>query len=609
MLGEPLIFSRVFLFMGARPSLNMQSISDHDYDSVTSAEQQPPQARTPAEVDKLLSSAIAQALAPLQDSVNKLSAHVFKGSGILGDSGAGPSGIHTVVPRKVIKHDAGHLEGFNKLAEVFHKSARTLRSAPYREEDLPGYTGGESTPDFDPEEGFPDGGEGEDEEVFEDDDNSSDNMFDSDRSWRPRSSCSDIGDGDQVHADRFDPTCIFRPQTSDWVPDKKTADNVAAKIRQPLSQEVRSRLRSECPRPSLPNGVASTPELDPKLCTFFAKYMKDPKKGIDRSWRACQDKLLDVVGPLTKIIELAERSRESGLPLPTDDVAGWTQRAMCLLGNANCDLSTECRRSLLLKIDPKLGELSSSEAGSVAQGTLFGDPFIKELGKFVATFSALDKAQASMKKIFPKKVFGGAGRGRGRSSGRQFNQGPNRAQAKRNNGWNDGRQGTFYHCRGGKGQGRGCGGNQNSRGFNGKLGNPLSCSFGVQDFSVSGKLGRFNVRSLGVRDSSRFSHRVLRVSRPNFSPTPFGFFCLRDRSDRSRSSRSSFKRCYHPLPSSSARFLKQNLSGRKERKRLQTGYQSQVLQRVVDLPAFQDGRNPSAQGPSSPERLVGPVRP
>ncbi|KAJ1203661.1 hypothetical protein NDU88_007445 [Pleurodeles waltl] len=157
---------------------------------------------------------------------------------------------------------------------------------------------------------------------------------------------------------------------------------------------MRARLRAECPRPTLPDKVAATPAFDPKMCTFFAKYVKDPKKGIDRSWRACQDKLLDVVGPLTQIIQLAERAKLSSTPLQMDVVAGWAQSALCLPSNGNCAISAERRSSLLIKIDLKLGELSSSEAGAVAQGNLFGDPFVKELGKFVATFSVLDKAQS-----------------------------------------------------------------------------------------------------------------------------------------------------------------------------------------------------------------------
>ncbi|XP_078508555.1 uncharacterized protein LOC144768622 [Lissotriton helveticus] len=456
--------------MGTSFSANMQSGPSTVEMVAPNVQPQLTPLHPPAEVDRLLSSAIAQALAPLQDSVNKLSAHVFRNdTGVFGDSGAGSSGVPCALPRTARKRDAGHLEGFSKLSEVFRKSARTLRSAPYREEESPGETGGFATQDLDPEEGSPlEGYDEEDEYVDEDEDASSEDFSDVSRSWRPKPSAPSLTEGDLAPPNMFDPSTIVRPRSSEWFPEQSTADYVAAKLRQPLPQDVRLRLRSECPRPSLPFRVACTPEIDPKLCTFFAKYIKDPKKGIDRSWKACQDKLLDVVGPLTKIIETAQRSKESGLPMSVDDVAGWSQRAMCLLGNANCALSAERRRSLLLKIDPKLGELSSSEAGPIAQGALFGDPFVKELGKFVATFSALDKAQASMKKFFPRKVFGGAGRGRGRSSGRQVQQGPNRGQFKRNNGWNDGRQGTFYPSRGGRGQGKGRGGFQsNSRGFNG----------------------------------------------------------------------------------------------------------------------------------------------
>ncbi|KAJ1148937.1 hypothetical protein NDU88_001761 [Pleurodeles waltl] len=229
------------------------------------------------------------------------------------------------------------------------------------------------------------------------------------RPWRPGPSIPESRDPGESDSDMFEPEGIYHPRSSEWHPDPKVADYVASKLRQPLDKEIRARLRVECPRPTLPDRVASTPDIDPKMCTFFGKYVKDPKKGIDRSWRACQHKLLDIVGPLTQIIQLAEQAKMSNTHLQTDVVAGWAQRALCLLSNANCAISEERRRSLLIKIDPKLGELSTSEAGAEAQGHLFGDPFVKELGKFVATFSALDKAQSSIKKIFPGKVFGGAG--------------------------------------------------------------------------------------------------------------------------------------------------------------------------------------------------------
>ncbi|KAJ1090784.1 hypothetical protein NDU88_003913, partial [Pleurodeles waltl] len=78
----------------------------------------------------------------------------------------------------------------------------------------------------------------------------------------------------------------------------------------------------------------------------------------------CRENLLDVLGPLIKIIELAESVRVLGDPLPTDLVAGWAQRVVCLLGNVKCAISTERRCSLLIKIDPKLGELAALEAGA-----------------------------------------------------------------------------------------------------------------------------------------------------------------------------------------------------------------------------------------------------
>ncbi|XP_069094160.1 uncharacterized protein [Pleurodeles waltl] len=390
-------------------------------------------------MDLLLTQAIHRALGPLQDSVARLSDHMFRGTG-MGLMGTDLQG--EAVPKKPRKRVAGHLEGFGRLTESFRKSARTLQQLPCREGLEPGETGEVTHNRSDPAQGSP-------KRVARDTDgdSSSDEDQEAGRPWRQSSNLSDPPETEDSEEEMFHPEELYHPRSSEWHPDKRVADYVASKIRQPLEKEVRARLRAECPRPTLPDRVAATPDLDPKLCTFFGKYVKDPKKGIDRSWRGCQDKLLDVLGPLTQIIQLAEWAKRSNSPLPTDIMAGWAQRAVCLLGNANCALCAERRRSLLIKIDPKLGELSNSEAGAVAQGNLFGDPFLKELSKFVATFSALDKAQSSIKKIFPGKVFGGAGRGRGCSSGRAFQQGPS-PYPPRNNGWRDGRQGTFFPNRG-----------------------------------------------------------------------------------------------------------------------------------------------------------------
>ena len=47
---------------------------------------------------------------------------------------------------------------------------------------------------------------------------------------------------------------------------------------------------------------------------------------------------------------------------------------------------------MLLKQDPKLTELASSDSGPLAQGLLFGNPFLKDLSNFVAVYINLNKA-------------------------------------------------------------------------------------------------------------------------------------------------------------------------------------------------------------------------
>ncbi|KAJ1154512.1 hypothetical protein NDU88_007263 [Pleurodeles waltl] len=89
----------------------------------------------------------------------------------------------------------------------------------------------------------------------------------------------------------FEPEDIVHPRSSLWLPPPEVADYVEAHIRHGFDENIRSRLRSECPRPDFPSKVTETPELDPTLVTFLKKSAKDPKKGIDRAWRGCQDKL------------------------------------------------------------------------------------------------------------------------------------------------------------------------------------------------------------------------------------------------------------------------------------------------------------------------------
>ncbi|XP_078506532.1 uncharacterized protein LOC144766620 [Lissotriton helveticus] len=247
----------------------------------------------------------------------------------------------------------------------------------------------------------------------------------------------------------FNPADIVHPRSSDWAPPPEVAGYLQQNLRRSFDREVRSRLRSECPRPDVPNRVAETPEIDPNMLAFLKKFHKDPKKGIDRAWRRCQDKLLDTVGPLAKILELALVAKETGALIDPDILAGWAQRSICFVGNANCAISSERRKSLLMRMDSNLAELASAEPGPLAEGLLFGDKFVKDVSKYMGTFTSLDKAQTNLRKVFQTGLSGRAWRGRGRSPGLSYSQGPQRGGygSGRGDFQDTTRGGTFYPSR------------------------------------------------------------------------------------------------------------------------------------------------------------------
>ncbi|XP_056400022.1 uncharacterized protein LOC130294360 [Hyla sarda] len=215
----------------------------------------------------------------------------------------------------------------------------------------------------------------------------------------------------------FHPEAIIHPRSGDWAPLPQVAAYIEYWTRRTLDRVNRNKLRAECPRPFLSKKVAITPEIDPVLMKYLSKSGKYSKKGIERSLKAIQDRILDLLGPLTKILNLSEQAASSGDPVDITQLRGWAQRAMCMLGTANTTCSIERRRSILMKLEPQLSHLAENEPGPSAEGLLFGEDLLKNINKFVGLFTGLDKAQNSLKKS-SGKVFNKAGRGRGRSAGR-----------------------------------------------------------------------------------------------------------------------------------------------------------------------------------------------
>ncbi|KAJ1124324.1 hypothetical protein NDU88_002785 [Pleurodeles waltl] len=70
----------------------------------------------------------------------------------------------------------------------------------------------------------------------------------------------------------FDPTLIHHPNSTEWFPSDHVAEYVLCHLRHSLDKATRNKLRSECPRPSLPFKITSTPVIDPNMVLFFSKF-------------------------------------------------------------------------------------------------------------------------------------------------------------------------------------------------------------------------------------------------------------------------------------------------------------------------------------------------
>ncbi|XP_056388255.1 uncharacterized protein LOC130283090 [Hyla sarda] len=146
----------------------------------------------------------------------------------------------------------------------------------------------------------------------------------------------------------FHPDAISHPRSGDWSPLPHVAQYVELWACKSLDRSSRNKLRAECPRPFIPNKVVATPEVDPILMKYLLKSGKFPKKGIERSFKTIQERILDLMGPLTKILNLAEHAAASEEPVDVRQLRGWAQRAICLAGHRADQLPNTIIPRLLL---------------------------------------------------------------------------------------------------------------------------------------------------------------------------------------------------------------------------------------------------------------------
>ncbi|KAJ1157990.1 hypothetical protein NDU88_010686 [Pleurodeles waltl] len=127
---------------------------------------------------------------------------------------------------------------------------------------------------------------------------------------------------DPLGEEMFNPHNIKHPKSAVWYPLEHVAKCITKLIRHPLEKGARNLLRAECSRPVIQDKVCPTSNLDSELITFLSKLGIDPRKGLKRSLKSCQDRLLDVVGPLARIIDMVEEVHTNDLPLDVNLLRG-----------------------------------------------------------------------------------------------------------------------------------------------------------------------------------------------------------------------------------------------------------------------------------------------
>ncbi|KAJ1191577.1 hypothetical protein NDU88_000893 [Pleurodeles waltl] len=216
----------------------------------------------------------------------------------------------------------------------------------------------------------------------------------------------------------FEPKDIRHPRGKEWWPLEHLAGYIKDRLRKPVEKDEKNVMRAECSRPVIDEKVCMTHNLDPDMITYMFKLGRDPRKGLEISLKQVQNKLLDVLGPLARIFDTVEDAYLKGKDLDVHLIRGWCQRAICFLGNANAGLLTERRKMVLMRVNPKLSDSAGKESSEEARGLLFRDGMVKALTKFARTFTSLDKAHFSMKRVFSNNNLYGRASRRGQLTGR-----------------------------------------------------------------------------------------------------------------------------------------------------------------------------------------------
>ena len=175
-----------------------------------------------------------------------------------------------------------------------------------------------------------------------------------------------------------------------------------------------------------------TPVLDNYLSSLVAGA-----KGVDKEPKRLQYQILNNVGPLSMAFEHVSswQSNQDGIEtitIPSSNINGLyacLTKALCLLGSINNQLTTQRRKLILDKLNPKLNSLGTEpfpEAGKVLFGQSFEEKIKQrnETARMISAATAKKPSQQFFRRGPPLQLLvlvgGGGGQERGRGGYQTF---------------------------------------------------------------------------------------------------------------------------------------------------------------------------------------------
>ncbi|XP_054836856.1 uncharacterized protein LOC129330721 [Eublepharis macularius] len=163
-----------------------------------------------------------------------------------------------------------------------------------------------------------------------------------------------------------------------------------------LVKKLREQQMAICPRPTLPDKTAETPEINPGMLSLLNQQQEKELRRSTYPSRLLQDEVLDMLAPAMTIYEMVEEAMEKGEPVDLMELREWVRRLIRFIGSVNQRLTLQRRYQVLGIINPRLKSVVSKLSGQSTDGMLFAEDKVKLLKEIIKRFPQLAETRSKM---------------------------------------------------------------------------------------------------------------------------------------------------------------------------------------------------------------------